>query len=103
MSPTPANPKPALAALTAPLLGALTLGLAPFAPEPHIVGKLRWLAGGAVGMQGMDWFDLLLHGAPWLWLLWSVARIALARRGVGGPRSSSAHADRPDASPARRD
>ncbi|MEL6926591.1 MAG: hypothetical protein AAFO94_21300, partial [Bacteroidota bacterium] len=23
----------------------------------------------AVGMQAMDWFDLLLHGFPWLLLL----------------------------------
>lgn len=47
----------------------LTLGLAPFFPEPHIWGKLRWLAGGAVGMQFMDWFDLVLHGFPWILLL----------------------------------
>ena len=42
------------------------LGLAPFYPEPHILGKVRWLLGGAVGMQPMDWFDLFLHGTPWL-------------------------------------
>lgn len=47
----------------------LTLGLAPFLPEPHIWGKLRWVAGGARGMGGMDWFDLLFHGLPWLLLL----------------------------------
>ena len=50
----------------------LTLGLAPFFPEPHIVGKLRWVAGGAVGMQPLDWFDLLFHGFPWVLLLMSV-------------------------------
>jgi len=50
-------------------MASLTLGLAPFTPEPHIVGKLKWLAGGAVGMQAMDWFDLLMHGAPWALLL----------------------------------
>lgn len=47
----------------------LTLGLAPFFPEPHIVGKLRWLAGGAEGMTAMDYFDALLHGFPFLMLL----------------------------------
>lgn len=46
-----------------------TLGLAPFVPEPHIWGKLRWVAGGAIGMKPMDWFDMLLHGLPWLVLL----------------------------------
>jgi hypothetical protein len=47
---------------------SLTLGLAPFVPEPHLIGKLRWVAGGAVGMQFIDWLDLLLHGFPWLFL-----------------------------------
>jgi len=61
-----------------PLGAALTLGLAPFAPEPHILGKLRWLAGGGVGMGAMDGFDLILHGAPWIWLL--VALVLEARR-----------------------
>lgn len=51
------------------LLLCLTLGLAPFTPEPHIWGKLKWIAGGAVGMQAMDWFDVLQHGFPFLLLL----------------------------------
>ncbi|WP_394996077.1 hypothetical protein [Emticicia sp.] len=33
------------------LVVSLTLGLAPFVPEPHIVGKVRWIMGGAVGME----------------------------------------------------
>ena len=44
----------------------LVLGLAPFFPEPHLLGKIRWVAGGAVGMGLMDWGDLLWHGAPWV-------------------------------------
>lgn len=55
-----------------PLVLSLTLGLAPFTPEPHLWGKLKWVAGGAVGMQPMDYFDLVLHGAPWVWLIISV-------------------------------
>ena len=54
------------------LVASLSLGLAPFTPEPHIVGKLRWLAGGAEGMKGMDWFDLALHGTPFLLLFLSI-------------------------------
>lgn len=50
-------------------LACLTLGLAPFVPEPHIWGKLKWIAGGANGMQSMDWFDTLFHGFPWLLLV----------------------------------
>ncbi len=51
------------------VLACLTLGLAPFSQEPHLLGKIRWVAGGAVGMQVMDWFDLFFHGLPWLLLL----------------------------------
>ena len=51
------------------ILACLTLGLAPYTPEPHIWGKLRWVAGGANGMQVMDWLDLLMHGLPWLLLI----------------------------------
>lgn len=55
------------------LIASFTLGLAPFTPEPHLFGKINWLIGGAKGMELMDWFDLILHGAPWLLLLLSVA------------------------------
>lgn len=51
------------------LVGCATIGLAPFTPEPHIVGKLQWILGGAVGMQPIDWFDSLLHGFPWILLI----------------------------------
>ncbi len=47
----------------------LTLGLAPFFPEPHILGKLKWVVGGANAMQLMDWFDALFHGFPFLLLI----------------------------------
>lgn len=50
------------------ILLCLTLGLAPFFPEPHLWGKLKWVAGGANGMGAMDWFDLLFHGFPFLLL-----------------------------------
>lgn len=51
------------------ILGCLTLGLAPFFPEPHLLGKIKWIAGGAVGMAPMDWFDVVLHGFPFVLLL----------------------------------
>ncbi len=51
------------------LVACLTLGLAPFFPEPHIFGKIRWVVGGADGMLLTDWFDLFFHGLPWLLLL----------------------------------
>ena len=41
----------------------LTLGLAPFVPEPHIWGKLKMLAAGTL-TRPVDIFDLLMHGLP---------------------------------------
>ena len=51
------------------ILLCLTLGLAPFFPEPHILGKIKWLAGGANGMTAKDYFDVLLHGFPFVLLI----------------------------------
>ena len=56
------------------LMLSLTLGLAPFFPEPHIWGKLKWIAGGASGMEFMDYFDVVLHGFPWIFLIIEVAK-----------------------------
>ena len=46
----------------------LTLGLAPFTPEPHLWEKLKMLASGEL-TELLDIFDLLLHGTPWLLLI----------------------------------
>ena len=46
----------------------LTLGLAPFSPQPHVWEKLKMLASGDL-VRGIDIFDLLLHGSPWLLLI----------------------------------
>jgi len=51
------------------ILICLTLGLAPFFPEPHIFGKVKWILGGAEGMKPMDWFDVALHGFPYVLLV----------------------------------
>ena len=59
----------------------LTLGLAPFRPEPHLWEKLRWLAAGEL-TRPIDIFDLLLHGTPWILLF---VKLALLRR----PRESN--------------
>ena len=54
------------------LVVCLTLGLAPFLPEPHIWEKLKWILDGADGMRPIDWFDFVLHGAPWVLLVVSL-------------------------------
>jgi hypothetical protein len=58
------------------VLAALTLGLAPFFPEPHIWEKLKMLAAGGL-TRPIDIFDLALHAAPWLLLLAKAVRMAL--------------------------
>ena len=60
------------------VLAALTLGLAPFLPEPHIWEKLKMLAAGTL-TRPIDIFDLLLHAAPWLVVIAKLVRMALAR------------------------
>lgn len=55
------------------ILLCVTIGLAPFNPEPHIWGKIKWIAGGANGMGVSDWFDVILHGFPWILLPFSLA------------------------------
>ena len=50
------------------LIASLTLGLAPFTP-PHLWGKLVWVAGDSASMKAKDWFDLLMHGSPWVLLI----------------------------------
>ncbi|MDA8424043.1 MAG: hypothetical protein M0Z89_11985 [Nitrospiraceae bacterium] len=52
------------------ILVCLTLGLAPFAP-PHIWEKLQMLAKGQL-VRPIDWFDLVLHGTPWVLLIMKV-------------------------------
>ena len=64
------------------LLVAMTLGLAPFVPEPHIWEKLKMLAAGTL-TRPIDIFDLLLHGAPWVLL---ALKLFLSVRSPAGDR-----------------
>ena len=49
------------------VIACLTIGLAPFNP-PHIWEKLQMLSRGRL-VRPIDWFDLFLHGTPWLLLV----------------------------------
>jgi hypothetical protein len=60
------------------IVAALTLGLAPFVPEPHIWEKLKMLVAGDL-IRPVDIFDLALHGVPWLLLMAKLARIAMTQ------------------------
>jgi len=64
------------------VIASLTLGLAPFVPEPHLWEKLRMLAAGELS-RPLDVFDLVLHAAPWALLLLKLYRQTL-RRGTAG-------------------
>ena len=59
---------------------SIAMALAPFTPEPHLWGKLKWISGGAVGMGFMDWFDVVVHGGPLFLFLFMVGRQIGERR-----------------------
>lgn len=50
------------------LVLCLTLGLAPFTPQPHVWEKLQMLVAGGL-VRPIDIFDLLLHATPWIILV----------------------------------
>ncbi len=60
------------------ILACLTLGLAPFVPEPHIWEKLKMLTAGTL-TRPVDIFDLAFHGLPWLLLTAKLVRMATVR------------------------
>lgn len=64
------------------LIACLSLGLAPFAPVPHVIEKLGMLLRGQL-VRPIDWFDLVMHGAPWALLIGKVIVVA-TRRGQEG-------------------
>lgn len=53
---------------------ALTLGLAPFFPEPHIWEKLKMLFTGTL-TRPLDIFDFLWHLAPFVLLVLKLLRM----------------------------
>lgn len=62
------------------IVACLTLGLAPFVPEPHILGKIKWVMGGGDGMKLMDILDLIMHGLPWMLLILKALSSLVGRR-----------------------
>ncbi len=61
--------------LSIAFVAAMTLGLAPFFPEPHIWEKLKMLKAGTL-KRPLDWFDLALHTAPFVLLAAKLVRLA---------------------------
>lgn len=58
------------------VIACLTLGLAPFVPEPHIWEKLKMLAAGTL-VRPLDIFDFLLHATPFILALLKLAMMAV--------------------------
>ena len=58
------------------ILLSLTLGLAPFYPEPHLWEKLKMLVAGTL-TRPIDIFDLAYHAAAPLLLILKLVRMAL--------------------------
>lgn len=61
------------------ILASLTLGLAPFVPHPHIWKQIQnlWYSRP---MTGMDWVDITMHGAPWIYLISVLVRMAVKKK-----------------------
>jgi len=53
---------------------AAFLGLAPFFPEPHLLGKLKLLMAGTL-KKPIDIFDLFWHSWPFALLLLKLYRV----------------------------
>lgn len=68
--------------LTALVIAALALGLAPLAPEPHLWEKLRMLANGTLS-RPIDIFDLIMHASLPLLLVIRLIRLARFRKKSG--------------------
>ncbi|MFK7971002.1 MAG: hypothetical protein AB8F95_11570 [Bacteroidia bacterium] len=76
------------------VLFCATLGLAPFVPEPHLFGKIRWILGGAKGMELIDWGDFLMHALPFVLLLrYIIAQLIRMNKARG---ASKKYTDRRD-------
>jgi hypothetical protein len=58
------------------IIACLTLGLAPFVPEPHIWEKLKMLAAGTL-VRPLDIFDFLLHATPFILVALKLAMMAV--------------------------
>lgn len=56
------------------ILACLTLGLAPFLPEPHLWEKLKMLVAGDL-VKPVDIFDMLMHAAPFVVLALKLLRM----------------------------
>ncbi len=52
---------------------ALWMAVAPITPEPHLIEKLRLLSQGQLS-RPLDVFDLCLHSAPLVLLVWRLWR-----------------------------
>jgi len=55
------------------IVTVLTIGLAPFLPEPHVLQKIKMLLAGTLA-KPIDIFDLLMHGTPWVILVLKTIR-----------------------------
>jgi len=61
------------------VVSVLTIGLAPYAPEPHVLEKLKMLEAGNL-TRPIDMFDLVMHSAPWVLLVLKAVRQFSAKK-----------------------
>jgi hypothetical protein len=59
------------------VIACATIGLAPHS-EPHIWKQVKNIQYGRQ-MTGLDWLDVLIHGAPWLALAFVLLWVFIGR------------------------
>ena len=72
------------------VLACLTIGLAPFVPQPHLVEKIKMLIAGGL-VKPIDIFDLFLHGLPWCLLLAKALLVLRNSRSVQPSSENHSH------------
>ena len=81
------------------IVACLTLGLAPFTPEPHLWEKLQMLTTGTL-TRPIDIFDLALHGSPFfIAFIKLLASLTSSRDGSGRDGSIRDGSGRDSSSP----
>ncbi len=61
--------------LLMPTFAVLALGLAPHFSQPHLFEKIEWLLNGEKTLALIDWFDVVMHGSPWVWLVFTILKL----------------------------
>lgn len=58
---------------------AIIMAIMPITPQPHLFEKLQMLKQGTLE-RPIDWFDLFIHGAPFLYVIYYFSNLFFQKR-----------------------